>query len=96
MLAVAKESPTLLNGNLRTATSYPNALRSFIGRTGINAYVGPIRSGKVEGTVKQGIADAVFDIRETGESLEANNLTVVAEGEVLQLGGIWLDDEAEP
>ena len=81
---------------LRTATSYPRALSAFLGDTGINASVGPIRLGKVEGAISQGIAEAVFDICETGNTLSANNLEVVAEAQdYLELGGLWRKEEVQ-
>ncbi len=79
---------------LVTATTYPNGLRSFLGASTINACLGPIRSGKTEAAIEQGIADAIFDICETGQSLVANNLRVLAESDCLDLGGLWRSEEA--
>jgi ATP phosphoribosyltransferase len=74
---------------LRAATSYPNALARFAVQSGLNIEVGPVRHGAVEGAIGQGIADAVFDICETGSTLAANNLYIAAEGDPLELGGLW-------
>ncbi len=79
--------------SLVTATTYPNGLRSFLGTSSVNACLGPIRSGKTEAAIEQGIADAIFDICETGQSLVANGLQVLAEGDNLELGGLWRNSE---
>jgi ATP phosphoribosyltransferase len=81
---------------LRVATSYPNALAGFLGTCSLNACLGPIRPGKVEGAVGLGIADAIFDICETGTSLAANDLEILAEGDNLELGGLWHNEELAP
>lgn len=78
---------------LITATTYPNGLRSFLGASTVNACLGPVRSGKTEAAIGQGIADAIFDICETGQSLQANGLRILAEGDYLELGGLWRSEE---
>lgn len=93
MLATTPDSPAT-NGPFLAATSYPNALRRFVDTTGIDCEVGPVRSGKVEGTIAQGIANAIFDIRESGRSLQENGLVVVADDDYLELGGLWRNTEA--
>jgi len=75
---------------LRVATSYPRALEQFLDRAGIVACEVLVRAGKVEGAIAQGIADAIFDITETGRSLEANGLKPITEDNWLELGGLWL------
>jgi ATP phosphoribosyltransferase len=89
VLAAPHDQAFKLEAPLRVATSYPNALGNFLGACSLNACLGPIRQGKVEGAVGLGIADAIFDICETCASLAANNLEILAEGEPLELGGLW-------
>jgi len=75
---------------LIVATTYPKALQTFLGESSIEADLGPVRSGKTEAAIAQGIATAIFDICETGASLDANGLRILAEAEPLELGGLWL------
>jgi len=90
VLAIPRESVVGNEEKLVVATTYPNALQTFLGETSIEACLGPVRSGKTEAAIAQGIATAIFDICETGTSLDANGLRVVAEAEPLELGGLWL------
>jgi ATP phosphoribosyltransferase len=86
---LAMPSGADLNRTLRVATSYPRQFESFLAETSIAATLGPVRPGKVEGAVAQGIADAVFDLTDTGDTLRANNLEIIADGGCIELGGIW-------
>lgn len=80
-----------------TATSYPRGFLDFLAQSDTNAQLGPIRPGKVEGAIGQGIADAVFDICDSGDTLRANGLKIVAEAsEYLDLGGVWRDRKTQP
>lgn len=80
-----------MTGSGRVATSYPMAFQRFAQENALNVKEVVRRSGKVEGTCKQGIADAIFDIVETGASLQANGLEIMREGDCLELGGFWID-----
>ncbi len=90
VLAVSNTRPPTFEVPVGVATSYPNALLKFLAETGINAYFEEYMPGKVESAWKLGIAEAIFDIRESGKSLDDNELQVVAATEKLQLGGLWL------
>jgi ATP phosphoribosyltransferase len=76
----------------RVATSYPRALQRFAAEQALEDYEIVRRPGKVEGAVAQGLADAIFDIVETGDSLRANGLVIVKESVPLELGGFWRAD----
>lgn len=69
--------PSELTGE-RIATSYPITLRRFLARQHISASVIEL-SGSVEVAPALGLADAICDIVETGNTLRANNLVPVAE-----------------
>ena len=79
VLAIATEQPNSLEllKNKRLATSFPNITQQFFAEKNI-----PIQclemNGSIEVTIKLGIADAVVDITETGNSLIANNLKILA------------------
>ncbi len=71
------------------ATSYPNAFAAFVAQNGLRARCARVMSGKVERAPASGLTDAAFDIVETGNSLRANELQIVQEGQRLELGGVW-------
>ncbi|MDR1415706.1 MAG: ATP phosphoribosyltransferase [Odoribacteraceae bacterium] len=60
----------------RVATSYPNTLRDFLSRNGIDAEIHVI-SGSVEIAPNMGLADAICDIVSSGSTLFKNGLTEV-------------------
>lgn len=78
VLAVDREqsSDLQLLKNKRIATSFPNMTQSFFESNNI-----PIlcleMNGSIEVTIKLGIADAIVDISETGNSIMANNLKIL-------------------
>ena len=61
-----------LNG-LRIATSFPNLLKKFLDNNNINANVVEI-SGSVEIAPSLGVADLIFDLVSTGNTLKFNKL----------------------
>src|SRR3989338_6591887 len=65
-----------LNGE-RIATSYPNSLRKFLKKQKINAVIIEIR-GSVEVAPALGLADAICDLTQTGNSLKENSLKPIA------------------
>ena len=71
------------------ATSYPNAFAVFVAQNSLRARCARVMSGKVERAPASGLTDAAFDIVETGNSLRANELQIVQEGQRLELGGVW-------
>lgn len=62
----------------RIATSYPNSLRKFLRKNGLSAAIVKIQ-GAVEAAPVIGLADAVCDITQSGTTLKANNLKIIAE-----------------
>ena len=60
----------------RIATSYPNSLRAFLKKKGVNAAVIEIR-GSVEIAPSLDLADAICDITQTGNTLRENGLAVI-------------------
>lgn len=60
----------------RIATSYPQILKGFLKKQGVSASIIEIR-GSVEICPSLGLADAIFDITQTGRTLKANGLRVI-------------------
>lgn len=96
-LAIPKEInyPGLqwFNGK-KIATSYPNILRKFMKKNGIDADIHVI-TGSVEISPGIGLADGIFDIVSSGSTLVSNNLAeveVVMKSEALLIGN-WNMDE---
>ena len=72
----------------KIATSYPNILRNFMQKNGINADIHVI-NGSVEISPGIGLADGIFDIVSSGSTLVSNNLAeveVVMKSEALLIG----------
>jgi ATP phosphoribosyltransferase len=67
--------PRWLQGK-RIATSYPNTLRDFLAREGVDAEIHVI-SGSVEIAPVMGLADAICDIVSSGSTLFKNGLVEV-------------------
>jgi len=67
--------PAWFNGK-KIATSYPNILRKYLDRNGIDAEIHVI-TGSVEICPGIGLADAIFDIVSSGSTLISNNLREV-------------------
>ena len=79
----------------KIATSYPNILRRFINKKGINADIHVI-TGSVEISPGIGLADAIFDIVSSGSTLISNNLKeaeAVMKSEALLIGNWNMDEE---
>ena len=78
----------------KIATSYPNILRNFMQKNGINADIHVI-NGSVEISPGIGLADGIFDIVSSGSTLVSNNLAeveIVMKSEALLIGN-WNMDE---
>lgn len=97
-LAIPKEIdyPGLdwFNGR-KIATSYPNILRQFMQKHGIQTDIHVI-NGSVEISPGIGLADGIFDIVSSGSTLVSNNLKeveVVMQSEALLIGNKSMDDE---
>ncbi len=79
----------------KIATSYPNILRDYMTRNGVNADIHVI-TGSVEIAPGIGLAQAIFDIVSSGSTLVSNNLKeveVVMKSEALLIGNKQLSDE---
>lgn len=79
----------------KIATSYPNILRKFLQKKGVNAEIHVI-TGSVEISPGIGLADGIFDIVGSGSTLVSNNLReveVVMQSEALLIGNWQMDDE---
>jgi ATP phosphoribosyltransferase len=91
--ALLKPEDQDLSEAISVATSYPNALAKYALENCIKIEQVIPASGKVEGYVASGMADAAFDIVQTGISARDNGLKVWQEGDVVELGGLWLDND---
>lgn len=79
----------------KIATSYPNILRNFLKKNGINADIHVI-TGSVEISPGIGLADGIFDIVSSGSTLISNNLAeveVVMKSEALLIGNWNMDEQ---
>lgn len=79
----------------KIATSYPNILRNFMKKNGINADIHVI-TGSVEISPGIGLADGIFDIVSSGSTLISNNLAeveVVMKSEALLIGNWNMDEQ---
>lgn len=73
----AVSDPRQLAG-LRIATSFPRITRHWLAGHGVTAHFVEL-SGSVEVMIALGIADAIVDLVETGSTLAANRLRIMAE-----------------
>ncbi|MEE2641408.1 MAG: ATP phosphoribosyltransferase [Planctomycetota bacterium] len=71
------DHPGQLNGK-RIATSFPVVTRNYLDRHDAQAHLVNL-TGSVEVMISLGIADAIVDLVETGSTLAANRLKMVAE-----------------
>jgi len=79
VLAVDGESPYETPGDLdgkRIATELTNVTRKFFSEQGIRVEV-EFSWGSTEAKVKEGVADAIVDVTETGSTLRANGLRII-------------------
>lgn len=80
-LCVAEDSPITSASDLeslRVATSFPNVTQNYLGKKGVQAHLVKL-TGSVEVMISLGVADAIVDLVETGSTLVANRLRVIAE-----------------
>ncbi len=83
---------TLSDLNGRTiATHLPQWTERWLARESVNAHVVNM-GGSLEGVCAVGMADAIVDLRQTGGSLQRNQLRVLAEGENCQATFSWAND----
>ena len=81
---VADEFKKKKNRLLRIATKYPNLTRQFLYSKGVTQFQLVKSLGSTEVAPFTGTAEIVSDITSTGETLKANNLRVLKDGEILK------------
>jgi ATP phosphoribosyltransferase len=69
---------------MRIATKYHRLVREFLRTHGVADYQLVDSQGATEGTVKNETAEAIADITSSGETLRANHLKVLSDGQILQ------------
>ena len=69
---------------LRVATKYPNLTREFLFSKGVTQFKLIDSLGATEAYPFTGSSEIITDITSTGETLKANNLRVLKDGEILQ------------
>lgn len=81
----------------RIATSYPNILKDYLKKAGIDARIEEI-SGSVEIAPGVGLADSIFDIVSSGSTLVSNRLKeveIVCKSEAVIIASQLLSEEKE-
>ena len=69
---------------LRVATKYPNLTREFLFSKGVTQFRLVDSLGATEAYPFTGSAELITDITSTGETLKANNLRILKDGEILK------------
>jgi ATP phosphoribosyltransferase len=69
---------------LRVATKYPNLTREFLFSKGVTQFRLVESLGATEAYPFTGSSELITDISSTGETLKANNLRVLKDGEILK------------
>ena len=72
---------------LRVATKYPNLTREFLFSKGVTQFKLIDSLGAVEAYPFTGSSEIITDITSTGETLKANNLRILKDGEILKSQG---------
>tara|TARA_S200000501_G_scaffold229749_1_gene215490 strand:- start:298 stop:990 length:693 start_codon:yes stop_codon:yes gene_type:complete len=69
---------------LRVATKYPNLTREFLFSKGVTQFKLIASLGATESYPFTGSSEIITDITSTGETLKANNLRILKDGEILK------------
>ena len=69
---------------LRVATKYPNLTKDFLFSKGVTQFRLVNSLGATEAYPFTGSAEIITDITSTGETLKANNLRILKDGEILK------------
>ena len=80
-ICVPESSPVVVPKDLagdRVATSFPNVTRDYLTQHGVTGHIVEL-TGSVEVMIALGVADAIVDLVETGSTLAANRLRILAE-----------------
>ncbi len=75
---------------LRVATKYPNLTREFLFSKGVTQFKLIDSLGATEAYPFTGSSEIITDITSTGETLKANNLRILKDGEILQSEGCMM------
>ena len=75
---------------LRVATKYPNLTREFLFSKGVTQFKLIDSLGATEAYPFTGSSEIITDITSTGETLKANNLRVLKDGEILKSQACFL------
>jgi ATP phosphoribosyltransferase len=70
--------------HLRVVTKFPNLVKDFLYRNGVNFFTLTEASGALEAAPRLGYADVVADIVETGTTLRENRLKTISGGTILR------------
>ena len=68
----------------KSSTKYPNLTREFLFSKGVTQFKLVDSLGATEAYPFTGSAELITDITSTGETLKANNLRVLKDGEILK------------
>jgi len=69
---------------LRVGTKYPNLTREFLFSKGVTQFKLVDSQGSTEAMPYTGSAEIIVDITSTGETIKANNLRILKDGEILK------------
>ena len=81
---IAFEFKDKKKSRLRVATKYPNLTRDFLFSKGVTQFKLVKSLGATEIYPFTGSSEIITDITSTGETLKANNLRVLKDGEILK------------
>ncbi len=81
---IAFEFKDKKKSRLRVATKYPNLTREFLFSKGVTQFKLVKSLGATEIYPFTGSSEIITDITSTGETLKANNLRVLKDGEILK------------
>ena len=81
---IAFEFKDKKKSRLRVATKYPNLTREFLFSKGVTQFKLVKSNGATEIYPFTGSSDIITDITSTGETLKANNLRILKDGEILK------------
>ena len=81
---IAFEFKDKKKSRLRVATKYPNLTREFLFSKGVTQFKLVKSLGATEIYPFTGSSEIITDITSTGETLKANNLRILKDGEILK------------
>jgi ATP phosphoribosyltransferase len=79
---------------LRAGTKYPNLTREFLFSKGVTQFKLVDSLGATETYPFTGSAEIITDITSTGETLRANNLRILKDGEILKSGACMMTSKS--